>query len=106
MALTAELRPAGCGTAFALLLLGCVVQAVSVVLDIMPRVVMMSAEGFVDCASRRYGKDFGKFKVRFDLMLVLSAVLISWLFARRVEGARRDLRGGLHDGVYRNLPES
>lgn len=36
--LTAELRPAGCGVAFALLLLGCVMQAVGVVLEIKPRV--------------------------------------------------------------------
>lgn len=88
MALTAGVRPEGYAAAFALLALGCVVQAVGVVLEIKPRVVMMSAEGFVDCAARRYGKDFGKLKVRFDLMLVLSAVLISWLFARRVEGVR------------------
>lgn len=88
MALTEGLRPEGYAAALALLALGCLVQAVGVVLEIRPRVVMMSAEGFVDCAARRYGKDFGKLKVRFDLMLVLSAVLISWLFAHRVDGVR------------------
>ena len=44
---------------------------------------MMSAEGFVKYASRSCNKEFGKFKVYFDVTLVTSAVL-----SQRVEGVR------------------
>ena len=49
---------------------------------------MMSAEGFVHYASQRYGKDFGKFKVVFDVSLVVLAAALSLLFSRRIEGIR------------------
>lgn len=88
MALTDGLRPAGYGMSLALLFAGCVVQAVGVVLEIKPRVAMMSAEGFVKYASQRCGMEFGKFKVRFDVALVLSAVALSWLLAGCIDGVR------------------
>ncbi len=71
-----------------LLLVGCVVQAVGVVLEIKPRVAMMSAEAFVKYASQRYNMEFGKVKVRFDVTLVLMAVILSLIFTRYVEGVR------------------
>ena len=74
--------------AIVLLLAGCLIQSVGVVLEIKPRVVMMSAEGFVNYASRRYNKDFGKLKVGFDISLVTIAALISVLFSQRIEGVR------------------
>lgn len=49
---------------------------------------MMSAEGFVSYAARRYNKDFGKLKVRFDISLVTLAFLLSLLLAHKVEGIR------------------
>ena len=75
-------------TAIILLLAGCLVQAIGVVLEIKPRVAMMSAEGFVSYAARRYNKDFGKLKVRFDISLVTLAFLLSLLLAHKVEGIR------------------
>ena len=39
------------------------VQSIGVVLELKPRVAMMSAEAFVKYASRHYNKEFGKFKV-------------------------------------------
>lgn len=47
-----------------------------VVLEIKPKVALMSAEAF------------GKFKVCFDVALVTLAILLSLLFTRRVEGVR------------------
>lgn len=88
MAMTGDLHPVGYGTSMALLLGGCLVQSVGVVLELKPQVALMSAEGFVKYAACRYGKEFGKFKVRFDVTLVLLAVTLSWLFARRIEGVR------------------
>lgn len=88
MMFTATLHPQHYWVAIAMLLVGCIVQAIGVVLEIKPRVAMMSAEGFVNYASRRYNKDFGKFKVRFDITLVTLALILSLLLTHRVEGIR------------------
>lgn len=88
MALTETLHPTHYAMAIVLLLAGCLIQSVGVVLEIKPRVVMMSAEGFVNYATRRYNKDFGKLKVGFDISLVTIAALISVLFSQRIEGVR------------------
>lgn len=63
-------------------------QSIGVVLELKPKVAMMSAEAFVKYASRHYNKEFGKFKVYFDVTLVSVAVLISLLFTQSVEGVR------------------
>lgn len=88
MAPTRGLVPANYAMSLLLLLVGCVVQAVGVVLEIKPRVAMMSAEAFVKYASQRYNMEFGKVKVRFDVTLVLMAVILSLIFTRYVEGVR------------------
>ncbi len=88
MMLASVLRPTSYLLAIALLLVGCVVQSVGVVLEIKPRVAMMSAEAFVKYASSRYHKEFGKFKIGFDITLVSLAVIISLAVTGRVEGVR------------------
>lgn len=76
MALTEDLHPSNYITSIALLLLGCLIQSIGVVLEIKPQVAMMSAEGFVNYAARRYNKEFGKFKVIFDFTLVTVAIIL------------------------------
>lgn len=88
MMLASVLRPTSYLLAIALLLVGCVVQSVGVVLEIKQRVAMMSAEAFVKYASSRYHKEFGKFKIGFDITLVSLAVIISLAVTGRVEGVR------------------
>ena len=88
MVLAENLRPTNYLMSIALLLVGCVIQSIGVVLEIKPQVAMMSAEGFVNYASRRYHKDFGKLKVVFDFSLVTIAVLLSLFFTHRIEGVR------------------
>lgn len=70
------------------LLTGCLSQAIGVVLELKPNVAIMSAEGFVKYASRRYNKDFGKLKVKFDISLVTMAALISVAFSGHIDGIR------------------
>ena len=89
MVLTSGLQPTSYPMSLAILAAGCVVQAIGVVLEIKPRVAMMSAEAFVKYASQRYNLEFGKCKVRFDVTLVLLAVILSLLFTRYVEGVRK-----------------
>lgn len=88
MALTGGLQPQSYFMAIVFLLCGCLIQSVGIVLEIKPRVAMMSAEGFVNFGSQRYGKDFGRFKVAFDVSLVTIAAVLSLVLARQVEGVR------------------
>lgn len=88
MTITNNLHPESYGMSIALLLTGCMVQSIGVVLELKPKVAMMSAEAFVKYASRRYNKEFGKFKVYFDVTLVTFAVLLSLLLSQCIEGVR------------------
>ena len=83
-----NLHPINYGMSITLLLVGCLVQSIGVVLEIKPQVAMMSAEGFVKYASRCYNKEFGKFKVYFDVTLVSSAIILSLILSQRIEGVR------------------
>lgn len=80
--------PTHYGMALALLAIGCLSQAVGVVLELKPNVAIMSAEGFVKYAARRYNRDFGKLKVIFDVTLVSTAILLSICFTGKIEGIR------------------
>jgi hypothetical protein len=74
--------------AITLLIIGCLIQAFGVALELKPNVVAMSAEGFVKYASRRYNRNFGKTKVTFDVSLVVLAAIVSVLFCGVVVGVR------------------
>ena len=84
----ARLAPQSYGASLVLLAIGCVVQAVGVVLELKPNVAIMSAEGFVKYFCRRYHRNFGRVKVLFDVTLVTTAALLSLLFAGRIDGVR------------------
>ena len=49
---------------------------------------MMSAEAFVKYDSQRYHREFGKFKVCFDVTLAALAVALCFLFSQSIEGIR------------------
>lgn len=74
--------------AVALLAAGCVTQALGVVLELKPNVAIMSAEGVVKYSARRWGRDFGRMKVAFDVTLVTIAAMLSFSLAGHVEGLR------------------
>ena len=74
MLLAADIRPSNYAMSIALLLVGCLVQSVGVVLELKPRVAMMSAEAFVKYASSRYRREFGRTKVCFDVTLVTQTI--------------------------------
>ena len=71
-----------------LLLIGCLIQSTAVVLEVKSNVVMMSAEGFVKYASDRYDKEFGNIKRKFDIVLVILAVVISLIMSKHIQGVR------------------
>jgi len=74
--------------ALGVLAVGCLSQAVGVVLELKPNVAMMSAEAFVKYAARRYHKEFGRLKVRFDITLVTLAAILSLALSGSVQGIR------------------
>lgn len=80
--------PSGYAAALGLLALGCIIQAVGIVLEVKPNVVIMSAEGFVKYYCQRYNRNFGHIKVAFDVVLVVLAIVLSLLFSGRIEGVR------------------
>lgn len=66
-----------------LLIAGCFIQALGVFCEVKAGVSMMSAEALVNYICVRWRKEFGKIKVRFDVSLVLLAILFSIGFALR-----------------------
>lgn len=88
MWITNRISPFNYGMSVVFLLIGCIIQSVGVVLEIKPKVAMMSAEGLVKYLSRRVNKEFGKMKVYVDLTLVSLAILASLAFSGKIEGVR------------------
>lgn len=70
MQLMQHVTPQNYAMSAVLLLMGCLSQSVGVVLEIKPRVAMMSAEGLVKYIARRRQKEFGHVKVGVDITLV------------------------------------
>lgn len=88
MVLASDIHPVNYAASIGLLLIGCIIQSVGVVLELKPRVAMMSAEAFVKYTSSRYNREFGRTKVCFDITLVTLAVLTSLAFTQTIEGVR------------------
>lgn len=88
MAFIGSIEPTSYPIALAMLGAGCLSQATGVVLELKPNVAIMSAEGFVKYAARRYNKDFGRLKVIFDVVLVSSALLLGIACSGHIEGVR------------------
>ncbi|WP_300729540.1 DUF6198 family protein [uncultured Bacteroides sp.] len=88
MWLTRGLEPLNYGMSVGILLMGCIVQAMGVVLELKPKVAMMSAEGLVKYICRHCNKSFGAVKVYVDVTLVSLAILTSLAFTLRIEGVR------------------
>lgn len=88
MAFIGSVEPTSYPMALAMLGAGCLSQATGVVLELKPNVAIMSAEGFVKYAARRYNKDFGRLKVIFDVVLVSSALLLGIACSGHIEGVR------------------
>lgn len=88
MAIFGHMTISGYPMAVTILLLGCLIQAIGVTLEIKPDVAMMSAEGFVKYTCRRFNLRFGTTKVKFDIILVVSAIALSLAMAGRIDGVR------------------
>lgn len=70
------------------LLVGCVILAVGIALEVKADVAMMAGEYFVRVISKRFRKEFGYVKLGFDVTLVVIACLLSLVFMSGIYGVR------------------
>lgn len=70
------------------LLVGCVILAAGITLEVKANVAMMAGEYFVRVISRRFHGEFGYVKLCFDITLVCIACLFSICFMSGIYGVR------------------
>ena len=68
------------------MLLGCVILACGISIEIAPGVITVPGEGLVRVLAQATGKDFGRVKLVFDVTLIVIASALSLLFFRRLQG--------------------
>ena len=68
------------------LLVGCVIVAVGLSIEVAPQVIVVPGEGIVRTIAQAKGREFGWVKVRFDLTLIVIAVICSFLFFHTLRG--------------------
>lgn len=70
------------------LLLGCIVLAYGIYLQISAKVIVNPGEGLVIVIAQKIGKEFGIVKIVFDFTLIFSALAISLYSLGSVQGVR------------------
>lgn len=70
------------------LLVGCVILAVGIALEVKADAALMVGEYLVRAIARRFNKDFGYVKLAFDSTLVLLACTLSFCFIGGLHGVR------------------
>lgn len=68
------------------LLVGCVILAVGISIEVAPDTLVVPGEGIVRAISQVTGKPFGTTKVYFDVSLIVIAVVLSFLFFGKLNG--------------------
>ncbi len=70
------------------LLAGCVILGFGVYTEVLADVAMLPGESFVRAVSSTWKTEFGTTKVAFDVSLTVIAAVLSFAFARRLDGVR------------------
>ncbi len=68
------------------LLLGCVVLALGISIEVAPNVIVVPGEGIVRAIAQASKKEFGKIKVYFDITLIAIGATCSFLFFHSLQG--------------------
>lgn len=82
------LHPSGYASQIACLLVGCVILALGIALEVKANIAMLAGEFMVNVISRRFRKDFGYVKLGFDVTLLVLACLLSLIFMSGIKGVR------------------
>ena len=88
MGLLNMLNPSNYGEKLVFLLLGCAVLAFGINLEVAPKVLVVPGEGLVSAISTVVKKEFGTIKVCFDVTLMSTSVILSFLFFHQLNGIR------------------
>ena len=70
------------------LIIGCLILALGICLEVIADVTMISAEYTIQFATLRFKKEFGSIKIVFDVTLVILAALGSWILSGEIKGVR------------------
>lgn len=73
---------------FIMLITGAVILALGVTLEVIADIIYIPGEGAVKAISRRYGVEFGKAKIIFDVAQCVIAILLGVIFLHKIEGIR------------------
>lgn len=88
MWLTPWIRPEAYWLQWVTMLAGCVLVAVGVVVQLLPRVLVNPGDGLISTLSATTGVLIGNTKVLFDVTMVALGALLSWVWFGRLEGVR------------------
>lgn len=88
MLLTAMVHPVSYVGEIVVLLVGCVVLALGIFLQVSANAIMNPGEGLVKAIAEKTGHRFGVVKVVFDSSLVSGAAIISFFTLGSIEGLR------------------
>lgn len=70
------------------LLIGCVILALGVYLEVIADVAMLPGESFVRSIVKTFNKNFGNTKVIFDVSMCVAAAILSFIFFSKLQGVR------------------
>lgn len=70
------------------LLVGCVILALGIALEVKANAAMMAGEYFVKTITRRFHGEFGYVKLGFDITLLTIACILSLVFLSDIQGVR------------------
>lgn len=70
------------------LLIGCIILALGIALEVKANAAMMAGEYFVKTITRRFHGEFGYVKLGFDITLLTIACILSLVFLSYIQGVR------------------
>jgi uncharacterized membrane protein YczE len=92
------------------LLIGCMILAIGISIEVSANVLMVPGEGLVKAISTVTHKEFGTIKVMFDVTLMVISLVLSLIFFRELQGIREGtiisalLVGQFVKLCYRKIP--
>lgn len=69
-------------------ILGCLVISMSIIMQLEANLVTNPTEGLVKVLALKFNLDFSKVKMRFDMSLVVIAIILSWVTLGKIVGVR------------------
>lgn len=88
MVLLSFIEPRSYFSSMFYLLIGCVILGSGVYLEVLANVAMLPGESFVRAVSTTWNTDFGITKIICDISMTVTAGILSFVFAGRLDGIR------------------